>query len=84
MVGLRYIPNKIPSDVEKLSIQGNEFVVVEQNIFSSLNSVKVLELSRSKIETVSKSSFRGLDNLEELDLNLNRFTGIGTGQKSPL
>ena len=80
MVGLRYIPNKIPPDVEKLSIQGNEFVVVEQNIFSSLNSVKILELSRSKIETVSKSSFRGLDNLEELDLNLNRFTGIGTGQ----
>ena len=107
MVGLRYIPNKIPTDVEKLSLQGtvrnkfeylfnysfklpkswkfqtlpkgNEFVVVEQNIFSDLKSTKILELSRSKIETVSKTSFRGLENLEELDLNLNRFTGIGIG-----
>ena len=59
--------------------KGNEFVVVEQNIFSDLKSTKILELSRSKIETVSKTSFRGLENLEELDLNLNRFTGIGIG-----
>ena len=75
--GLRYIPNQIPFDVDSLSLQGNDFVVVEQNIFASVKGLKVLELSRSRIETVSKASFRGLDELEHLDLNLNSFTGIG-------
>ena len=75
--GLRYVPNKIPSDVQSLSFQGNDFVVIEQNIFSNAKSATILELSRSRIETVSKASFRGLDELEHLDLNLNAFTGIG-------
>lgn len=75
--GLRYVPNKIPEDVQSLSFQGNDFVVIEQNIFSNAKSALILELSRSRIETVSKSSFRGLVELEQLDLNLNAFTGIG-------
>jgi hypothetical protein len=51
--------------------------VVPQRVFESLTYLKSLDLGRSRIEIISKNSFGGLKSLEQLDMNLNSFTGIG-------
>jgi Leucine-rich repeat (LRR) protein len=54
------------------SFDENEpFLHIEDNIFSSLRSLRTLTLRKCKIQTISIQTFNGLVNLHSLDLSYN-------------
>ncbi len=46
----------------------DQLTKVEANTFQHLNSLKILDLRLNKIDQIDLDGFKGLDNLEELNL----------------
>jgi len=46
----------------------DQLTKVEANTFQQLNSLKILDLRINKIDQIDLDGFKGLDNLEELNL----------------
>uniref|UniRef100_A0A8C1Y6W6 Uncharacterized protein n=1 Tax=Cyprinus carpio TaxID=7962 RepID=A0A8C1Y6W6_CYPCA len=50
-----------------------------ENVFSNLTEIRLLVLSRNRIQHISPGAFNGLMELEEISLHTNRLTSIEAG-----
>ena len=62
----------------------NKLTRIISYTFQPLNQLKRLILTNNEIETIDRSAFFGLNNLEELDLSSNKLTEIKSYIFQPL
>ena len=86
---LANVPNSqsIPEDTTELTLSHNFISRIQSNVFWNLTSLKYLDISFNKIDTLSVSSFEGLSNLWTLNIsnnNLAKITSFPKGVFKPL
>ncbi|XP_025196872.1 protein slit [Melanaphis sacchari] len=74
--GLDEVPKNLPSDIERLDLQGNNITVISSTDFANLTNLRVLQLSDNQIHTIEKGSFKHLGRLERLRLNGNELSEV--------
>lgn len=70
--GLSSIPKNIPTCVEKLSLDGNKIIKIENDAFAQLQNLTQLSLKKDQISDIEKDGFAGLKKLKSLDLSTNK------------
>ena len=60
----------------KLILNNNNLTIILNGMFRGLISLKLLDLSRNKIQQIKSTAFRDLKQLEEIYLNLNYLIAI--------
>ncbi|KAJ0170078.1 hypothetical protein K1T71_014684 [Dendrolimus kikuchii] len=76
---LLHAPKRLPHDVHRLDLQGNNITIIFQSDFQNLQELKVLQLSENRIHTIERDSFIDLGELERLKLNNNRLGHLPDG-----
>ncbi|XP_070540469.1 toll-like receptor Tollo [Ptychodera flava] len=66
----------IPSRLEELNLQSNDFRKLSSNAFSELPELKKLNLARNRLQSLRGDIFGSLQHLQELDLRLNQLATL--------
>ncbi|XP_061503108.1 protein slit isoform X1 [Anopheles gambiae] len=74
--GLTQVPRKIPSETDRLDLQGNNISVIYESDFQGLAKLRILQLTDNHIYTIEKDALHDLISLERLRLNSNRLKSI--------
>ncbi|XP_066141931.1 protein slit isoform X1 [Euwallacea fornicatus] len=74
--GLAAVPRGIPTNTERLDLQGNNITAIYEADFQDLSKLKILQLSSNQITEIERESFQDLENLERLRLNGNALKNI--------
>ncbi|XP_048524192.1 protein slit isoform X2 [Dendroctonus ponderosae] len=74
--GLRGVPRGIPTNTERLDLQGNNITAIYEYDFQDLGKLKILQLSANQITNLHKDCFQDLTSLERLRLNRNNLKNI--------
>nr|XP_049463214.1 protein slit-like [Anopheles coluzzii] len=70
------VPRKIPSETDRLDLQGNNISVIYESDFQGLAKLRILQLTDNHIYTIEKDALHDLISLERLRLNSNRLKSI--------
>ncbi|XP_050293925.1 protein slit isoform X3 [Anthonomus grandis grandis] len=81
---LTAVPRGIPSDTERLDLQGNNITAIYESDFHDLGRLKILQLSDNQISKIEKDSFQDLSSLERLRLNGNVLKNIPDNLLAPV
>eukprot|EP00794_Sanderia_malayensis_P005433 gene5433-6112_t len=73
------LPNRLPVDVEHLSLYGNELGVIKSTYFKNFTKLRVLNLERNLIHTIEEDAFSHLPKLTSLTLAGNKLTSLPRG-----
>ena len=76
---MQSFPNNLirhKSRVRRISLSGNNFVVLRRGDLESLSRVQLLVLDESNIGDVEEDAFGRMDRLERLHLNANRLARV--------
>lgn len=68
-----------PMALQELWLYDNMLTHLEENVFSNLTEIRLLVLSRNRIQHISPGAFNGLMKLEEISLHTNRLISIEAG-----
>ncbi|KAG8433249.1 hypothetical protein GDO86_017508 [Hymenochirus boettgeri] len=69
-------PRNVPYDTVNLYVFENGISSIDENSFSGLNGLKLLDLSHNQLSSLPGGVFRSLSNLSNLDLTSNQITEI--------
>ncbi|KAJ8381624.1 hypothetical protein SKAU_G00024020 [Synaphobranchus kaupii] len=70
-LGLKEVPDKIPSDTTLLDLQNNKISEIRENDFKTLKALHALILVNNVITTIHPKAFMPLGNLQRLYLSKN-------------
>ncbi|XP_072943224.1 protein slit [Epargyreus clarus] len=76
---LLHAPRRLPTDAQRLDLQGNNISIIFQSDFQNLKDLKILQLSENQIHTIERDAFVELTALERLKLSNNRLGHIADG-----
>ncbi|CAG2243116.1 unnamed protein product [Mytilus edulis] len=69
--GLNFIPQNLPGDINVLDVSSNQLTSVENDSFVNYKYLQELILGHNQIEYLASGSFKGLYNLDTLDMSHN-------------
>ncbi|VDI29715.1 decorin, partial [Mytilus galloprovincialis] len=69
--GLNFIPQNLPGDINVLDLSSNQLTAIYNNSFVNYKYLQELILGKNQIEYLSSGSFKGLYNLDTLDMSHN-------------
>ncbi|CAC5366350.1 unnamed protein product [Mytilus coruscus] len=69
--GLNFIPQNLPGDINVLDLSSNQLTAIKNNSFINYKYLQELILGKNQIEDLSSESFKGLYNLDALDMSHN-------------
>ncbi|XP_034244479.1 protein slit isoform X1 [Thrips palmi] len=69
--GLAHVPTNLPTNIERLDLQGNNITILYETDFEDLRHLRILHLMDNQIHTVERGALSDLIALERLRLNNN-------------
>lgn len=82
--GLTQVPRNLPSETERLDLQGNNITVIFDSDLQDMGKLRILQLTDNQIHTIERDAFQDLVNLERLRLNGNSLRHIPDNSFSTL
>nr|ABB21123.1 variable lymphocyte receptor A [Eptatretus stoutii] len=77
--GLTAIPSNIPTDTDRLVLQGNKLSSLPRTVFHRLTKLRLLYLNDNQLQTLPPGVFDQLVELDELHLNYNELKSLPSG-----
>lgn len=74
--GLTQVPRNLPSEAQRVDLQGNNLTVIFETDFEDMGKLRFLHLMDNQIHTVERGAFQDLMALERLRLSNNRLRHI--------
>ncbi|XP_055354276.1 leucine-rich repeat protein soc-2 homolog [Paramacrobiotus metropolitanus] len=68
------------TELRELYLDENDFAFIRNDTIPEMKNLRVLRLSRNKLQSIPVNAFKNVEKLEELYLSANRITTISTTQ----
>ncbi|XP_038071184.1 slit homolog 1 protein-like [Patiria miniata] len=74
--GLQYVPVNIPSNTERLNLDGNNITKIRKGDFDNLRRLRVLQLTNNQIISIERGAFSDLRSVERMRLDGNQLQSL--------